>query len=644
MDFSLTRSHPRTSARSRASFYRSILFAVFVAAGASGTLISSAMTSSAYAQVSATADTTGAGVVTSRILGAEKDWIRVESLKDLNSNAAEANCFIASDGSIYFTSTRDDGKNVVYTAKRKPSEGLDKASHWASPEKFLELPGKENVSSLSVAADGLTAVIGICNRNDAVMQSCDVYQAEMSPGKLDHFMALGVPMNTEWWDAQPAISADGQTLYFASDRKGGHGGEDIYMSHRSSDGHWSDPVNLSFNSSASDLAPFISLDGETLYFASNRKGGFGGYDIYVTHRRGENDWTEPKNLGPTINSARDELFYYVAPTGDELYFTSDREGLYHLYRVYLQPPPPKPHYAVLTGHLIDAESHQPVSTHPDIAITSGSDKIENTGTGSEYSVRVLAGTVLHVDAGAEAYVSNTLDWQAPATNDSRYAGDQTPTITQDIVLAPSHARVIGRVINAISHEPVAAKVTLERLAGDAPPMTVTADAKTGEFLFNVNPLITYKISASKQDFEPYPTSQEPVKIEIPAAREKMITVEKEINMTPTGIEHVLLFFDFNKFDLKDTESVKLEHFIQQVKLNPVVRIEVNGYTDTVGTQEKNLILSQHRAKTVVDYLIHQGVPRDQVATVQGFGKSAPLDPVDQAKNRRVEVRIVGKQD
>jgi OOP family OmpA-OmpF porin len=81
-----------------------------------------------------------------------------------------------------------------------------------------------------------------------------------------------------------------------------------------------------------------------------------------------------------------------------------------------------------------------------------------------------------------------------------------------------------------------------------------------------------------------------------------------------------------------------------VKMNPSVRIEANGYTDSVGTQEKNLILSTKRAKTVVDYLISQGVPKDQVVQVQGFGKTAPLDPNDPAKNRRVEVRIVGKQD
>jgi OOP family OmpA-OmpF porin len=106
-------------------------------------------------------------------------------------------------------------------------------------------------------------------------------------------------------------------------------------------------------------------------------------------------------------------------------------------------------------------------------------------------------------------------------------------------------------------------------------------------------------------------------------------------------------FDYAKFDLKEKEPPKMAHFIQQVKENPNVRIEVQGHTDEHGTDEYNQKLSEERANTVVDYLLAQGVARDQVAIVKGFGKSVPLvkgsTPEADAQNRRVEVRIMAKQ-
>ncbi|MDP4200478.1 MAG: OmpA family protein [Bacteroidota bacterium] len=584
------------------------------------------------------------GDTSNRILAAPKDDLRVEALMELGSKGDDASCWISpTDGSIYFTSSRDDGKNVIYVAKRVPEQGTGHGSHWSSPEKFLELPGKENVSSLSVAADGITALLGVCNRHDAVMGSCDIYQGEMGASTVDHLVPLGPQVNTEWWDAQPTISTDGQTMYFASDRKGGHGGSDIYMCERTSDGKWGTPVNASFNTSGDEMAPFIAADNQTLYFAANHlPGGMGGFDIYMTHRNAENSWTEPKNLGPTINSPRDEMFFYVPPAGNELYFSSDREGPFRLFHVYVQPPPPKPKFAVLTGRLIDGETHQPLSTTSEITISVGGEKMSNDATGSAFKVRVPAGSLVHVDAGADAYVSNTLDWKAPDPADRAYSSGD-PELTKDIVLMPSHARIMGHVSNAFTQKPLKAKVTLEQLAGGAPPVTVESDPANGAFMFNVNPLITYKISATAVDYEPYPTGLDPVKVEIPAAREKMITVEKEIHMTPVGIQPVIVYFEFAKFDLKPEEKPKFDHFIQQVKENSYVRIEVNGYADTVGSVEKNMKLSEDRANGVVNYLLSQGVPHDQVAIVKGFGKSQ-ADPNDQAKNRRVEVRIVGKQD
>ncbi len=575
----------------------------------------------------------------SKVLGAARDAIHVENLSALNSKADEATSYISpADGSIIFTSSRDDGKQALYISKRLPGDSVnDHSSHWSPPELFDELPGKQNLSALSVAGDGVTALIGICNRPDAIFQSCDIYQSELIDGKLGNLTPLGKPVNTEWWEGQPSISQDGQLLFFASDRKDGHGGTDIFMCSKSGDGTWGDPINLSFNTGANELSPFISRDNQTLYFSSDRSGGQGGYDVYMTRRVGENEWTEPKNLGSTVNSKRDDLFFYVPPKEDAVYLSSNRNGGmggFDLYRIYVQPAPPKPQYVTLTGRILDAETNQPITTTPEISIAfSGTgESIPNEATGPEYRVKVRVGSLVHIGVGAENFVSNSLEVQAPSN-------DAQPIVTQDISLTPSHARIYGQVLDAFTGKPIAASVTLEQLAAGAAPLTAQTDPSTGQFSFNVNPLITYKISTNVQDFDPYSQN-----IDVPAAREKLLSIKHNIYLNPVEIKEVVVLFDFDKSDLKPEEIPKFADFVRQVKENPHIRFEINGHTDSTGSIAYNQALSERRAKTVEDYLLGQEVPRDQIAVVQGFGKAHPLDPNDPSKNRRVEVRIVAKQD
>ncbi len=386
------------------------------------------------------------------------------------------------------------------------------------------------------------------------------------------------------------------------------------------------------------MSPYISSDNQTLYFASNNlSGGMGGYDIYVTHRQGENEWTEPKNLGASVNSKNDDLFFFVPQNENAVYFSSDRpdgEGGYDLYRVYVQPTPPQPKYVTLTGRILDAETNQPITTAPEIAISfsNNNQSLSNDATGAAYSVKVLAGSLVHVSAGAQNYVSNALEIQAPPTN-------AQPVITQDISLTPSHARVFVIETNSYKNSPIKATVTLEQLAGGVPPVSVETDPVTGAYSFNANPLISYRISTSVPDFEPFED-----KIDVPAAREKMISIQKEIRLTPSATQNVVIYFDVDKSEITPEELAKFPHFIEQVKVNPSVRFEINGHTDSTGSIAYNQALSERRAKAVEDYLLNQQVPREQIAVVQGFGKLHQLDPNDMAKNRRVEVRIVGRKD
>ncbi|MCL2131892.1 MAG: OmpA family protein [Lentimicrobiaceae bacterium] len=161
--------------------------------------------------------------------------------------------------------------------------------------------------------------------------NCDLYFAEYINGEWTEIQNLGPAVNRpNSWESQASISADGQILFFASDRKGGCCdtvyGTDIYFSVRDANGNWQEAQNLgcTVNTIGSEKTPFIHSDGKTLYFSSNGYTGLGGYDIYVTRLSEKGVWQKPVNIGYPINSERDELGLFVNTAGNKAYFTSNR--------------------------------------------------------------------------------------------------------------------------------------------------------------------------------------------------------------------------------------------------------------------------------------------------------------------------------
>lgn len=132
--------------------------------------------------------------------------------------------------------------------------------------------------------------------------------------------------NSGGWESQAAISCDGQTLYFASNRPGGVGGTDLYVCERQPDGSWGEAVNLGagINSKLDEEAPFITNDGQTLYFSSNGHPGMGDQDIFMSWKNNDGEWSVPINLGPPVNSAFRELGFFLTADGQTGYFASDR--------------------------------------------------------------------------------------------------------------------------------------------------------------------------------------------------------------------------------------------------------------------------------------------------------------------------------
>ena len=145
---------------------------------------------------------------------------------------------------------------------------------------------------------------------------------------------LGPPINTPSNDGHPSISLDGLTLFFSSDRPGGYGSRDLWVTTRSATSEpWSEPLNLgpTVNSSSSDHGPSISADGLELFFQSNRSGGQGDQDTWVTTRTTTSDpWSEPVNLGPGLNGSASDGVPDISADGLMLFFRSYGEGTYGL--------------------------------------------------------------------------------------------------------------------------------------------------------------------------------------------------------------------------------------------------------------------------------------------------------------------------
>ncbi|MDA3954205.1 MAG: OmpA family protein [Bacteroidales bacterium] len=189
--------------------------------------------------------------------------------------------------------------------------------------KPLNTNGNEGAQTILV--DGRVMYFTACNRKDGKGR-CDIYQSLKEKGEWNTAVNIGAPVNSEYWEAQPSISPDGKSLFFVSNRDGGSGQKDIWMSNIMEDGRWSKPINLgeNVNSAGQEQSPFIHPDNKTLYFASDGKIGMGGFDLYKASRNDDGTWSKAINLGYPINTASDEIGLIVNAQGNRAFFSSDR--------------------------------------------------------------------------------------------------------------------------------------------------------------------------------------------------------------------------------------------------------------------------------------------------------------------------------
>ena len=206
---------------------------------------------------------------------------------------------------------------------------------WGYAERMPEpLNSNGNEGAQTLSHDGRVMLFTACGRNSEPT-GCDLYMSVKSGGKWGKPRNLGSPVNSRYWESFPSLSVDGYTLYFASNRPGGYGGTDIWYC-TLEEGRWTEPKNMGpgLNTSGNETAPYIHFDDKTLYFASDGHMGMGGLDLFVSKRNDNGEWSTPKNLGYPINTSGDENNLIVAPDGRTAVFSSDRYGGYGKLDLY----------------------------------------------------------------------------------------------------------------------------------------------------------------------------------------------------------------------------------------------------------------------------------------------------------------------
>jgi outer membrane protein OmpA-like peptidoglycan-associated protein len=241
--------------------------------------------------------------------------------ENINSEMAEYLPFISADGKQFVITRKvkdeiDLQEDFFYSQK-------DESNNWQKVKKMSSINSPFNEGAISISADGRFLIFTACNRADS-KGSCDLYFQLSEKEKAFNLEII----NSKSWDTQGCFSPDGKYLYFVSNRPGGYGAKDIWISEIGENG-FGKPFNAGpiINTEYNEMSPFLHADNLTLYFASDGHIGLGGFDLFVSRRMDvSQDWDTPENIGYPINTHKVENSLIVGTNGKTAYYASDKDG------------------------------------------------------------------------------------------------------------------------------------------------------------------------------------------------------------------------------------------------------------------------------------------------------------------------------
>jgi hypothetical protein len=229
-----------------------------------------------------------------------------------------------------------NGKTLAYTSKLQFYDAVfistknDEA--WSSPRNIIpELKVDDKIYPTGLSYDGKELYLYKLDDYDG-----NIYVSRMKNNQWTPPVKLNDNINTKYWESHASVSKDGKTLFFTSNRPGGYGDLDIYFSQRANGSDWGEPVNAgnTINSNQNEDYPFITGDGERLYFSSLGHETMGGYDIFYVEKQNANQWGAPVNMGYPVNTTDDNLFYQPTDNGNAAIFSLIRKDGYGLFDIY----------------------------------------------------------------------------------------------------------------------------------------------------------------------------------------------------------------------------------------------------------------------------------------------------------------------
>ncbi|MEK7719865.1 MAG: OmpA family protein [Bacteroidota bacterium] len=399
-----------------------------------------------------------------------------------------------------------------------------------------------------------------------------VYNAEQKKWDLPKRIDESMMINTVDDEGAPAFDKSGNTIYFTRSitEKGEDAKVGIFESTLVS-GSWSRPVKLAIGSDSLLAAhPSVSRDGTKIYFVSNRPGGFGGNDIWIAEKVGESKWGEARNLGPKINTAGNEMFPFIRDNG-ELYFSSDSHvGLGGL-DIFKATPLEKDGWKV------------------------GNMGVPINSTGDDFAISFYPGEEKGLFTS----------YREGSRGDDIYS----------FVLPPKSYGVEGGLYNKETGEQVEG-ASVRLIGTDGTQLRMNSDNAT--FRFQLKPGVEYLITAFKKGFLNAKASLSTVGMD----QGKAFSVRMELVPVDQPIKIDNIFYEVGKWNLLPESIASLDTLVSLLKENPTVTIELMAHTDCRGNDADNLILSQKRAQSVVDYLISKNIQQERL-TAKGYGEKVP---------------------
>ena len=433
----------------------------------------------------------------------------------------------------------------------------------------------------------------------------DFYECNLIDGKWSKAKPLGGRVNTNLNEGAQNISQDGEWIVFTGcNYPEGQGSCDLYISFKTKNG-WSEAENIGpiVNTDFWESSPSLSPDKRDLYFSSNQAGTYGGKDIFVTHRGSNGKWTRPENLGPTINTKGDESCSFIYADNQTLFFNSNGHPGYGQTDLFF------------SKKLTDSTWSIP----------------ENLG----YPINTIdeEGSLIVAADGKTAYYASD-------GSDTRGGLDLYSFQLREDIQPPRTLWVKGKVFDAKTKNGLPSSVELTDINSRRLISKVQTD-EDGNYLTTLPVGKDYAFNVNRKGYlffsENYNISNN---------SDSVYTADIPLQPIEAGAAVILknIFFDSKQNELKPASIVELNKVIQLMNDNPKLKIIITGYTDNVGKPQDNLVLSNGRSLSVVNYLLASKQIARERLQFKGLGETKPIadNTTDQGKalNRRTELSVI----